>query len=219
LTPLPIIVLYGGSFDPVHNAHIVTIRNVIEQLHPQSVWVIPCHIPPHKAPLSVEHRHRLAMLKLALEKLSGVEIDERELTRDKISYTYDTVCEIRRELSRRVSLNFVIGWDSWLNFTGWYRWREILNVVNLVVVARPNVEQQATLKESHQCLQSYCKGHQVLSDQIGSFSHGKIVMLPAKEIELASQLIRDKVARHQNIREMVPSKVADYIEKKRLYTR
>ncbi len=214
---LPVIVLYGGSFDPVHNGHLVAIHNVMRRLHPESVHVIPSRIPPHKHPPSVANRDRLAMLRLALAPLPGVEIDEREMRRDKISYTYDTVREIRRERSDAVSLCFLIGWDAWLNFTGWHRWRDILDVVNLVVAGRPGVVQEAGLKESHQCLLSYLQQHRVSADQIAFHHCGRIVFLEAEEIELASQSIREMAANKQSIRRLVPAAVSEYIEQKQLY--
>lgn len=213
--PLPILALYGGSFDPVHNAHLGVVRSVIDILKPQEFRVLPCHLPPHKEALQASQIDRVNMLQVAMEDLPNVVIDPRELQRETLSYTYDTVVEIRREKGLESCLCFVIGWDSWITFTTWYRWQDILKYTNLVVVRRPGIS--IGVKPDHAKLLAYCSGNEVNADVVAQYASGKIVMLETDELDLASSGIRLRVAENKQIDDAVPKQVARYIKNKHLY--
>ena len=218
MSTLPLVCLYGGSFDPVHNAHLHILRYVNETLKPRTLCVIPCHQPPHKAGLYASNDDRLAMLRLALDELPKAIIDERELQRDTLSYTYDTVCEYRREHGGKVSLCFIIGGDSWLDFTSWHRWQEILAYVNLLVLKRPNSVQKEGLEASHRELNAYFNEHKIAAADLQYFPCGKVAMLENAELDIASKKIRELLRTGSSeFNSYLPRSVVQYINSRGLY--
>jgi nicotinate-nucleotide adenylyltransferase len=87
-------VLFGGTFDPVHNGHVAMVMSMRVAFPNAMIRVIPNHQPPHRSS-RVSSMHRLAMLKLAMDEISGVTVDPIELGRDGPSYTVDTLCLLR----------------------------------------------------------------------------------------------------------------------------
>lgn len=213
--PLPIVALYGGSFDPVHNAHLFVIQSVLDILKPEQMRVLPCRLPPHKQTLQATEQDRLHMLRAALEDFPNVVIDQRELKREKLSYTYDSMLEIRKQEGNDCCLCFVIGWDSWISFSTWYRWQDILKLCNLLVVRRAGIDIDE--QGEHNKLLAYCAQNSVAAAAVRHHACGKIVMLDTEELDLASSAIRKRVVAGQSIDDDVPSRVAAYIKNKQLY--
>lgn len=211
------VLLYGGSFDPVHRAHIATVEAALQQLAPRQLRVIPCHIPPHKSPTHASAEQRLAMLNIAFADLDKVMIDTRELQRESVSYTYDTVVTLRQELGSDASLGFILGWDSWCNFNTWHRWRDILSQVNLVLVKRPGAYVNAA-REDDQVLARYFEQHQVAIAELAASPAGKIAIMDTTERDIASRDIRQRLSQGLSINGLVSPEVTRYIAQHKLYT-
>ncbi len=187
-------------------------EQVIAQLKPQKMHIVPCHMPPHKPGFHASNQDRTAMLVQAFSRFNSVLVDARELEKTTISYTVETVKEIRKEAGPNVSLCFMLGQDSWLNFTSWHRWEEILDTVNIVVVNRPGAAQAVESEQGEGAHQS-----EVPLAQIGEYTHGKIAKLPMQESDIASSAIRTAITGGKNINHMVSRGTADYIQKHKLY--
>jgi nicotinate-nucleotide adenylyltransferase len=123
--------ILGGTFDPVHNAHLAIARAALEALGLQKILWIPTGVPKYRAPARTPARHRVAMLKLALEGEPRYAIDERELEPGHSGYTVDTL----KSLGGRPVL--LLGADQYAKFETWHRWREILELASIAVFARP----------------------------------------------------------------------------------
>ncbi len=202
----------------MHLGHEHVIRTVSQQLTPKKIHIIPCHIPPHKAQLHVDNLHRLAMLHKVFDGISSdVHIDTREIDSPSVSYTVDTVTALRQELGEAVSVSFVVGEDSWLNFFRWFCWREILNKVNLVVVTRRGEWQVSGGDNDRKELHAYRELHEVPMVNLNDYAYGKIAKLPMVAVDIASNTIRDCVAKGMSIDEMVSPSVASYIHEHGLY--
>ena len=87
----------GGSFDPIHNGHLLPAVEVAQSLQLKPLFLMPNHIAPHKAGSHCSARQRCEMVKLAVKNHPLLQIDERELNRDRTSYTIDTLKEIRAQ--------------------------------------------------------------------------------------------------------------------------
>jgi nicotinate-nucleotide adenylyltransferase len=129
------VAVFGGSFDPVHLGHLRIIEAVQKQVQPDRFLIIPCGQPPHREPLIANAEHRRAMLNLAIEDLSEVEVDPRELEREGPSYSYLTLSELGQENPETLLL-FVLGWDSLVSLASWMRWQEVMKKSCLLVVGR-----------------------------------------------------------------------------------
>jgi nicotinate-nucleotide adenylyltransferase len=123
--------ILGGTFDPVHNAHLAIARAALEQLRLERILWMPTGAPKYREPARASAAHRLAMLRLALEGEPRYAIDERELAPGHSGYTVDTL----HSLGGKPVL--LLGADQYAKFESWHRWREILELASIAVFARP----------------------------------------------------------------------------------
>lgn len=129
--------LYGGTFDPVHNGHVQVPLAAMQHLGFDRVLYVPANIPPLKECAPTLPSHRLAMLQLALRDLPWAEISTIELDREGTSYTIDTLEAL---YSAGDSMRLLIGADQWQQFQSWKRWEEIIELADPVVMPREGCE-------------------------------------------------------------------------------
>jgi len=129
-------ILFGGSFDPVHDGHIRTALALRQLTGCPAVYLLPAACSPLKKTVTADH-HRLAMLELAVAGEDGLLIDSRELQRPPPSYTIDTLLDIRREAGTTESLAWVVGSDSLQFLCDWKDWQRICTLAHLIVIDRP----------------------------------------------------------------------------------
>jgi nicotinate-nucleotide adenylyltransferase len=133
--PLPRYALYGGAFDPPHNAHVNLVRQLLAQLDVERVWVVPTGQAWHKARPLTSATHRLAMTRLAFAELPHVVVDDREMRRPGPSYTVQTLEELRSEQPQG-DWFLLMGQDQWASFSTWKSWEQILRIATPVVAER-----------------------------------------------------------------------------------
>lgn len=133
----PLAVL-GGTFDPVHIGHLTVAWEAAELLDAE-VRLMPASVPPHRPPPVADATARVAMLHAALAGQSRLGMDTRELARGGVSYTIDTLTELRAEEGDR-ALVLLLGADAFAGLSGWHRWRELFGVAHLGVLSRPEVD-------------------------------------------------------------------------------
>lgn len=135
-TPVRIGV-FGGTFDPIHNAHIQIGRAARDQAHLDRVLFVVAHIPPHKQDnTDASSEDRYAIVEAALADEPGLEASRIELDRDGVSYTADTL-QALHELHPSAELVLIIGMDSLIDLPRWRNPERILECASLVVVPRP----------------------------------------------------------------------------------
>jgi nicotinate-nucleotide adenylyltransferase len=192
------IALYGGTFDPVHLGHVEVARRVSELFEIEKVIFIPAQLAPHKVGRRVtEPLHRYAMLALATQNDPRLVISTFELDAPDRRYTVDTVAEFQRELGKETELFFIMGADSWSEITTWREWERLLKMTNHIVVTRPGYDVPPAPAG--------------LSDRI-IFTDAVLKDISATNIRrLASE------GRHDELEQLVPRSVADYIKKYEIY--
>ncbi len=186
--------LFGGSFDPVHNAHLALARSALAELPLDEVRWIPAGQAWQKARPLTDAVHREAMLRLALAGEPRFVLDRLEIQRPGPSYTLDTVLELAAA-QPGTQWFLIIGHDQYAGLHTWNGWQQLLAQVTLAVANRPG-----EVSEVH--------------EDVRRCSH-RVVPLPM--LDISATLVRERVAAGQDISTLVPLEVARYIDSYRLY--
>lgn len=133
----PRLAILGGTFDPIHKAHLACALYVQDLLKPSQVQLMPCHLPPHRATPGVSSAHRAAMVQLALAPYPGLALQNLELEQQRPSYTVDSLLELKERYPSH-QLFFILGSDSLAYFKSWKNWQQILELSHLLVCQRPS---------------------------------------------------------------------------------
>ena len=208
--------LMGGTFNPVHLAHLRIAEEARESFGLDRVVFIPAADPPHK-PLAgeVPFSDRCEMVRLAIDGNRAFELSDIEGQRGGKSYSIDTL-EYFRTLSPDDTLYFIIGSDSFLEIGLWHRYTEIFSVCNLVVVERPGrpvVDPLTALPVAIRGEFGYTPESRQLQHVSGQFVH----FLKGCPLDISSTVIRRQVAAGRSITYLVPSTVEAYINTQRIY--
>ena len=206
------IAVLGGSFDPVHRGHLNLARAALDELGVDRLLVLPCHIPAHKQALQAADRQRLDMLSLAFADWQDTAIDLREMQQPRVSYSYDTLREIRAEIPQAASLIFLLGWDSWCSLETWHRWRELFDLVSFAIARR-----QMPCGTLSEALRSELEGRECDASRLCEFGHGRYAFLKTPEIHVSSTQIRERLKNGMDVDEWVPANVARYLKEHKIY--
>lgn len=132
--------IFGGSFDPVHQAHVEVVESCLQSDCCDEIWVLPSRVSPFKQDkqtTAFEHRYRMAQL--AFESMEGVQISDVEQHLDPPSYTLKTLHHLKQEFPDN-RWKLCIGSDNLASFKHWYGYREILQIAELLVAVRPGYD-------------------------------------------------------------------------------
>ena len=207
------IVIYGGTFDPVHHGHLITARAVAEHLGFERVTLMPAHVPPHKCrpgqdcvPIS-SPAQRLEMLRLAVAGDDLFEVSELEIARPGPSYTFQTLQELQRLHGPQAQLYWIIGADMLSDLPNWYHAAEVVDLANIVTAARPPYSDAL---------------EQVFAQLERSFSPSQVQHLregvvATPRVEISATDIRARAASGRPLEYLTPTAVIAYIQSRGLY--
>jgi len=184
----PRIAILGGTFDPVHNAHLAIARAALAALGAEKILWMPTGAPGYRAPPVVSGAHRIAMLKLALGSESRYAIDDRELRPEASGFTFDTVSALKGE-SPGVEFVLIMGADQYGKRHSWHRWSELEKLCRVAVVDRPEEKKP----------------------------QGDFIPIPMAPAAISASDIRARLKRGGDVSAMLPAAVLDYIRTERLY--
>lgn len=209
--------LMGGTFNPVHLAHLRIAEEARESFRLDRVVFIPAADPPHK-PLAgeVPFSQRCEMVRLAIAGNPAFELSDIEGERPGKSYSIDTINFFRREYPGD-SFSFIIGSDSFLEIGLWHRYDEIFRACNLIVVERPGrpvADPMAALPVAIRGEFGYTPESRRLQHASGQSVH----FMTGCPLDISSTGIRQQVAAGRSITYLVPSTVEAYINTQRIYT-
>lgn len=202
--------IFGGTFDPIHLGHLLIAETAREQLGLHQVRFIPAAIAPHKLDrtAAVTGKQRAEMVQLAINGNPAFVCDQRELSRGGVSYTVDTLEELRREYTAS-QLVLIIGADSLHELDTWREPQRICELAFVAVVARGG---QPTPDLTY--LQRYLPPAQVADDEKNTLEQHLISM---PQLEISSTDIRRRIASGYSVRYLLPPAVAAYIAAQQLY--
>lgn len=204
--------ILGGTFDPVHHGHLRPALDLMQDLAFSQLRLVPCHIPPHRAPPAASAAHRLAMLQRAIVGEAGLTVDAREMQRAGPSYTVDTLASLRAELGT-TPLCLIIGMDAFCRLDTWHRWSELIDFAHLLVIHRPGWKPPqhgvaARLVEQYGVDEPHT---------LRLRSSGGLLLWPVVQLDISSTRVRTLIAQGRSPRYLIPDAVWDYIREHNLY--
>ena len=179
--------ILGGTFDPVHNAHLAIAGAALRDLGLQQLLWVPTGTPPYRPAPVAAAVHRLAMLKLAIAGEPRYAVDERELQPGASGFTLDLLSSLHENFPDK-SFTLLMGADQYAKRETWHRWADIEKLYEVAVVARP-----------------------------GWALEGKGKLIPMMPASISASAIRAGVARGEDVSAMLPVAVLGYIKEKGLY--
>jgi len=206
------LALLGGTFDPVHYAHLRCADEARVKLGLDSLYLLPAGVPPHRVSPQASNPQRLKMLQLALAEFPHLQIDTRELDRDGPSYMVDTLQDLRNESPQRPLL-LLIGQDAANDLDRWQHWQDLFELAHIVIMTRPGqrptyrseLEQQID-RRSHADVQSMLDA-----------TAGGVLALQVAAIDVCATTIKTMISLGRSPRGMLPAAVLDYINEEGLY--
>ena len=194
--------IMGGTFNPVHIAHLILAENAYREFDLDSVMILPNGDPPHKAIEKLSDNHaRVEMLRLAVENTPYFCLSEMEMQRKGLSYTSDTLAELNRR-HPDTDYYFIMGADSLFQIETWHEPDRIMASCIILAAVRDHHSMEEMEAQA---------GH--LRRKFGA----DIRLMHVPALDLSSSDIRKRVSEGHSIRYMVPEKVESYIKEHHLY--
>jgi nicotinate-nucleotide adenylyltransferase len=215
------IAIYGGTFDPVHLAHLEVAKRVSELFEIDELLFVPAHVAPHKLTQPVTPAiHRYAMLVLATREEPRLRVSTFELQASDRRYTVDTLAHFKSEFGESADLFFVMGADAWSEITTWRQWERLLALVNHIVVTRPGYEISLDLANpSVRARIVDLRGSRQIPRGVKEAAGKQIYITDTVMLEYSATEIRRALRTddRSELTRLVPPSVADYIRKYELY--
>jgi nicotinate-nucleotide adenylyltransferase len=204
--------IFGGTFDPIHCGHLRTAFELWQELRLAEVRLLPAGTPPHRDQLFASAELRLRMVRAAVADQPSFVVDDREVRRTGLSYSVDTLTELRREYPDR-SLCLLLGMDAFLGLPHWHRWRELFDLAHIVVAHRPGWNAPTTGP----------LGEIMVDHGTGSIRDlhnrpaGRIYVHAGTQLEISSTELRALLVAGRDPRYLVPEEVRQIILETRCY--
>lgn len=209
--------LMGGTFDPIHLAHLRCAQEILEDYGLDRVVFIPSATPPLKqSPGVTSYEHRERMVRLALEGNPAFSFSDVENRREGRSYTVDTIGHFRRTYGEDLEIFFILGQDAFADIRRWKNWRRLLTLCHFIVMSRPGWTRAAlrrALPDAYASRFAYDRGARGYRSPSGTL----IAFTRVTALAIEATDIRERVRSGRSIRYLVPDGVREYIEKHGLY--
>jgi nicotinate-nucleotide adenylyltransferase len=194
--PSPLLGIFGGTFDPVHNGHLIVAQDALESVPLEQVIFVPAAQNPLKGwqPAASNH-HRLEMLRRAISGVAGFSVDPVELERGGPSFAIDTVAALQ-ESHPQARFAWIIGADQLPDLPKWHRFDELALRVTFLVLERPGYENRTPS---------------------GLPGHLRLEWLPSRALDISSREIRSRCVEGKPVDFFLPGGVIRYIQNEHLY--
>jgi nicotinate-nucleotide adenylyltransferase len=202
--------ILGGTFDPVHNGHLRSALELIQQFNFDHVRLIPSARPPHRSQPQATPEQRMMMLHLAIKNNQQFIVDDRELKREGASYTVDTLTSLKQDLPE-TALYLIVGSDAFGHLSTWHKWDQLLELAHIVVMQRA----EEIVQLSDEMTQWYQANLAGPDDK--SLLAGKVWPVTLTQLAISATAIRSGIAQGQTPAFLTPDPVVSFIEQLALY--
>ncbi len=197
------IAIMGGTFDPIHNGHLVTAEAVRHRFKVDRVVFIPTGHPAHKTDKQVTHNeHRYLMTVLATMRNENFDVSRIEIDRPGITYTIDTIEALKKICRPDVRLYFITGADAIHQIMSWKEPERLLTLCDFVAVTRPGYRKNQMFEEIGEIREKFAS---------------RIHYMEVPALAISSSDIRERARKGEPIKYLLPQEVEDYIHKFKLY--
>jgi nicotinate-nucleotide adenylyltransferase len=204
--------LFGGTFDPIHYGHLRTSFELWQALRLAEVRFLPTGNPSHRESPLAPPELRLEMVRAAVAGNSAFVVDDREMRRTGVSYSVDTLLDLRRDFPDR-SLCLLLGMDAFLGMPGWHRWREIFDLAHIVVAHRPGWKAPITGPLGEIMVD---RGTGSVRD-LHAAAAGRIFVHAVTQLEISSTELRQLILSGRDLRYLIPDAVREIIRRTQCY--
>lgn len=192
--------IMGGTFNPIHLAHLYIAYEAKEQLKLDTIIFMPAGNPPHKKDKNtIDSSYRYEMVKRAIEGYEGFEISNYEIEKQGLSYTYETLDYLKKD---DIELFFIAGGDSLMDIEKWRNTGGVLEKCAFVVFNRGQFSREELKRQKNMLERKY---------------HANIILLNVANIDISSSMIRNRLEEGKKVDFFLPDKVLKYIVNNRLY--
>lgn len=202
--------ILGGTFDPVHNGHLRSALELLQQFDFDHVRLIPSARPPHRPQPQATPEQRMMMLHLAIKNNQYFIVDDRELKREGASYTIDTLKSLKEELPE-TALYLILGTDAFNYLSTWHQWQKLLDFSHIIVMQRAG--EPLTLSDE---MTSWYQTH-LAKPEDKSLMAGKVWPVTLTQLAISATTIRSDIAQGHTPAFLTPDPVVSFIEQLKLY--
>ena len=221
--------IFGGTFDPIHNGHLRLAEEMAAALNLREVRFVPSGQPPHRPAPLTPPQHRVEMVRRAIAGNPRFVLDDREVRAAHVSYTVDTLAELRSEMGPQQPLYLLLGADAFLGLPSWHEWGRLFDLAHIGVAQRPGANLLETLPallqhevETRGSIEKAALsaiGSSVASADLTArlSPAGTISLLEMTPLAISAQAIRAALAAQQSVRYLLPDTVLEYLQQQQLY--
>ena len=214
----PLVGIFGGTFDPIHYGHLRVAQEIVETVGLQKMYFVPAGIPRLRHSPVASSQHRVEIVRLAIQKNPDFVLDEREIYRDGVSYSIDTVREFKQEFGEEVRLCFILGADAFIKLPEWNNWKELFNLCHFIVSTRPGysltlIKELLSKELREECSQRWVSN----TESLRKDTSGLIFIASTTMLDISATSIRAHIAVGRSVRHLVPSVTVNYISENKLY--
>jgi nicotinate-nucleotide adenylyltransferase len=213
--------IYGGTFDPVHFAHLRLAEEARQQLGLAEVLWLPAGQPKHRVEPRCAPQHRLAMVRLAIADNPAFRLDDSEALAPTPSYTVPTLERLRTLQGAARPLVLLLGADAFLGLAGWHRWRELFSLAHLAVATRPGSTLDTAAMPAELAAEfsrRWLDSTEADAKQWMQAAAGTIQTFQMAALDISATALRAALASGRSVRYLAPAPVVDYISRNQLYS-
>ncbi len=189
--------IMGGTFDPIHNGHMIGAEAARESMKLHEVWFLPANVPPHKDnALGATAQQRLEMVKLAIAGHPDFRADDLELRKGGTSYTIETAQILLKQYPQH-QFYWIIGADMIQYLPQWYQINQLVQLISFIGLSRP--------------------GYSSDPHNLAGPVKDKITMVSMPQMDISASGIRERCRLHKSVRYLISEQVRHYIEEHHLY--